>query len=285
LFPSQLVGLWCFYHDRSQQYIFQRRRKFPSQLVGLSGDMVYVTMMDNPVSIPTRGIVVFLRGVKRSRTRTRPGTWFPSQLVGLWCFYFVMQLDVDSTEYVSIPTRGIVVFLLVMLMSGGQGEGIRNGQVFPSQLVGLWCFYLGNHCHRRQCDSMFPSQLVGLWCFYPPPPPRRGSTCSQRFHPNSWDCGVSTFHLHLWFSCHHSVKFPSQLVGLWCFYVKKYEKERIPESECFHPNSWDCGVSTYRWIDGRLEPRENGRFPSQLVGLWCFYTKRSVQTCLDQLNC
>ena len=44
--------------------------------------------------------------------------------------------------------------------------------------------------------------------------------------------------------------------------------------ECFHPNSWDCGVSTKesKMSKKKIKVRTKSGFPSQLVGLWCFYT-------------
>jgi hypothetical protein len=90
MFPSQLVGLWCFYSEEEKTCLSVKDKKvrFPSQLVGL---WCFYRYDEQNIKFRWEG--------------------FPSQLVGLWCFYDVVEYGRRRACLVSIPTRGIVVFL------------------------------------------------------------------------------------------------------------------------------------------------------------------------------
>jgi len=67
------------------------------------------------VSIPTSGIVLFLPAIcRRTRTCERPFGKFPSRRAGLFYFYLcnadLRGVDAYGAD-VSIPTSGIVLFL------------------------------------------------------------------------------------------------------------------------------------------------------------------------------
>ena len=70
------------------------------------------------------------------------------------------------------------------------------------------------------------------------------SVTARCFHPNSWDCGVSTW---------ATIAIVANAIL------------------CFHPNSWDCGVSTLRRRQGGEVPVLNVSIPTRGIVVFLLF--------------